>query len=101
MKKTTAANLALILVAVAWPLALFGVFSQMGDPAPDAREQVEAARKWSTAVFFAGALSLIAAIGLAAYALRTAKVRAGIALAAALIPLIVVAGMVMSLFMRY
>ncbi len=93
MKKTTAANVALVLVTLAWPMVLYGSLSQMGDAAPDARAAVEAARRWSSVFFFAGLLSFVASIGLALHALAGARIRARIALVIALLPLLAIAVM--------
>lgn len=90
MTKNSAANVALFLVVLAWPLMVFGIARQMGDPAPWVPQEVtDANHRFALAFLVAGALSLLAATGLALYAIREARLRAAITLAIAALPLVV------------
>jgi hypothetical protein len=93
VKQTTAANMAIVLVAVAWPLAFYGALSQLGDPSPSVpRAHIEAARHLSLAILFTGVLSLFGSLWLSGYAFFAARNRAIVAVAAVIIPLIVIFG---------
>ena len=96
MTKDNAANLALFLVAVAWPLAIFGALHMLADPLPDIpRAEIKAKEHLMVAIFIAGLASLLASLCFGVYAFSAAKVRAGIALAIGLIPIAVIAGTIM------
>jgi ABC-type spermidine/putrescine transport system permease subunit II len=91
LKQTTAANLAMMLVAVAWPLAIYGALSQLGDPSPSvSNAQLNAARHSSLAILLTGVLSLIAASWLSGYAFHGARRRAALTLAAVVMPAVVI-----------
>ncbi|WP_139350331.1 hypothetical protein [Rhodanobacter sp. C03] len=91
MKKTSAANLALILVVAGWLLACYGVMSQLGDPSPSVpHAQIEAARHQSLAVLFIGVASILTALWLSGYSFSTAKVRASACAALVFLPSVAV-----------
>jgi hypothetical protein len=91
MKQTTAANLALLLVAAGWLLAYYGVMSQLGDPSPSVpHAQIEAARHLSLAILFVGVASILTALWLSGYSFSAAKVRAGACTALVLLPSVAV-----------
>lgn len=94
MSKNSAANVNLVVVLLAWPLMFFGIAQQMGDPAPPVSSAtIEATHHFAQAVLLGGALSLFAAIGLALYAVRAAKVRAGIMFTIGAIPVLIAVAM--------
>jgi hypothetical protein len=93
VKQTTAANMAIVLVAVAWPLAIYGALSQLGDPSPSVpRPQIEAARHLSLVILLTGMLCLIGSLWLSGYAFSAARMRAVVAVAAVIIALTVFVG---------
>lgn len=91
VKQTTASNLALVLVAIAWALVCYGALSQMGDYAPATpRAVIEANRHRSTLIWLFGLLCLIGSLWLSGYGFAAAKVRSVLAAVACVAPLLVV-----------
>jgi len=76
MKKTTAANIALMLVVAGWLLMFIGVVSQMGTPSPSmSAVQLEENRHLSLAALLLGSLSLLGGLWLAGYSFLEARAR--------------------------
>lgn len=96
MKHGTAANTALSLAILAWPLAYYGVMSQLGDPAPTVpRSEIEAARQQSHMVLLVGILCLFGSLWLSGYGFPGARVRALVSAALGVLP---AAAVIWSLF---
>ena len=82
------ANLALALVVVGWLLLVWGVLRQLGDPSPMVpRAEIEATRKTSLLLMFAGVTALVSSIWLSGRSFERARVRAALALALFLAPM--------------
>ncbi|MDR6841505.1 hypothetical protein [Pseudoxanthomonas sacheonensis] len=91
MRQTTASNLALALVVLAWPLAYFGVMSQLGDYAPSTpRAVIEANSHRSTIILLAGLLCLFSSLWLSGYSFAGAKIRSVVAAIACVAPMAIV-----------
>jgi hypothetical protein len=91
MKQTSAANLALLLVAAGWSLAYYGVMSQLGDPSPSVSHlQLEASRHLSLVVLCIGVVCVLASLWLAGYSFSAAKVRASVCAALIIFPSVAV-----------
>jgi hypothetical protein len=87
MKHSTAANLALFMVALGWSLAVYGAMTQLGDPHPSVSSAtIKASQHQSRLVMFAGVLFLLASLWLSGYSFPTAKLRSLIAVAACILP---------------
>ncbi|WP_139350896.1 hypothetical protein [Rhodanobacter sp. C01] len=95
MERTKAANLALLLVALGWLLAFYGVMSQVGDPGPTiSPAQIDANRLRSFAILLVGIVCLLSSLWLSGYSFMVAKVRSIVSAAAVVLPSI---GVVLSL----
>ncbi len=69
MKPANASNVALALAVVAWPLAYYGVLSQMGDYGPYVpRAEIVANSHRSIVVLVAGVLCFCSALWLSGFA---------------------------------
>src|SRR5271169_6883108 len=93
LKKTVAANLALILVVVGWLLVTFTVLWNLGDPNPQTphdeilrQQHLFAALMWIAIIF------LLSSQVLAGYAIREAKRRAVLAFVVFALPLLTFGG---------
>jgi hypothetical protein len=90
MRQSTASNLAIVLAALAWPLAFYGAMSQLGDYAPSTpREIIETNQHRSTSILAVGLLCWVGSIWLSGYSFTAAKIRAVIASVACLVLLVV------------
>jgi hypothetical protein len=89
------ANVALVLVAIGWVLASYGVLSMLGDPSPTVpRAQIKAhmaaARHISVALLLIGVQSLAMSLWLAGCSFSAARIRSSCTLAAFIIPATVI-----------
>jgi hypothetical protein len=89
------ANVALVLVAIGWVIASYGVLSMLGDPSPTVpRAQIEAqmtaARHVSVALLLIGVLGLAMSSWLAGFSFSVARIRTSCTLAAFIIPATVI-----------
>lgn len=83
------ANLALALVALGWLLLVWGVLRQLGDPSPMVpRAEIEATRETSLLFMFAGITALVGSVWLSGRAFESARVRAALALAFFVAPMV-------------
>jgi hypothetical protein len=88
MRQTTASNLAIALVVLAWPLTYLGAMSQLGDFAADTpRAVIEAAHLRSVLILSTGLLFFFCSLWLSGYSFKGAKVRSLIAATACLAPI--------------
>jgi hypothetical protein len=82
MKQSVASNLAVGLALLAWPLLIYGLMSQLGDPQPGTSSEVTAAnRRLSVAVLSVGFLCFLGALWLSGFSFTGAKVRSLLAAA--------------------
>ncbi|WP_445145031.1 hypothetical protein [Dyella sp. Tek66A03] len=89
MRKATAANIALCLVAIGWLVSYWGVMAHLGDADPRVpREIIEAENRFYWGVFFGGAVLIVVAMWLAGFGYSEAKVRSIAVAAAIVIPLV-------------
>ncbi len=89
MTPSRAANLSLALVAAGWLAALYGAFSQLGDPAPWVpTSEIEIRRRISMVVLFVGVFALVTGLWLSGYAFGSAKRRSLIAMLVCVLPLV-------------
>jgi Na+/phosphate symporter len=87
--RRTAANVALALCGLAWPLMAYGLLSRLADPAPDiTREQIASAHQISNVVLLVGVVALLGAAWLAGYSFSEARWRAVFVSIACIVPLI-------------
>jgi len=88
MKHSTASNLAIVLAALAWPLAFYGAMSQLGDYDPSTpREVIAAHQHLSISILAAGLLLLASSLWLSGYSFPGAKIRSVVASVMCLAPL--------------
>lgn len=91
MSASRLANLALILVATGWLLAVYGVMSQLGDPAPTvARSVIESQRHVSITVLLIGVMCLLSSLWLSGRSFVEARKRSLLAAALIALPAIAV-----------
>ena len=80
MRQSSAANVALILAVLAWPLTYYGVMSQLGDYHPDIpREFIATNRRVSVGILLTGLLCLLGSLWLSGYSFTCAKSRSIVA----------------------
>jgi hypothetical protein len=91
MSITKLANLALALVPIGWLLALYGVMSQLGDPASTAaRYAIESQRHVSNTILLVGVMCLIASLWLSGSTFAAARKRSLLATASIAIPTVLI-----------
>lgn len=92
MKQSAASNVALALAILAWPLCYYGVLSRLGGYAPDTpKALIERQQLISSAVLFAGLLSLYVSLCLGGFGFSGAKIRSLVAIVVCLgLPLLAV-----------
>lgn len=91
MKPSYAANTALALVAFGWLFAFYGVFSQLGHPAPQIPASViEAALIRSRLILLTGVVALFVSLWLSGYAFTQARWRSLIAALSIALPAIAI-----------
>ena len=91
LKPEFAANLSLILVGFGWLLLIYGVLSQLGDPAPYVpQSELQFQRHLSMAVFLAGVFLLGSALWLSGFSFTFAKKRAIVSMLALAIPFAII-----------
>jgi hypothetical protein len=91
MSITKLANLALALVPLGWLLALYGVMSQLGDPASTApRFAIESHRHVSNTALLVGVTCLIASLWLSGRSFAVARKRSLLATALIAIPTVII-----------
>jgi len=84
-----AANLSLALVGAGWLAAVYGAFSQLGDPAPWVpSSEIEMQRRVSMVILFFGVFALVSALWLSGYAFGSARRRSLIAMLACVLPIV-------------
>ena len=89
MKPTSLANLAIALVVAGWLMGVYGVLSQLGDPAPWVPKSVlEAQRNLSVAFMVAGTLSVSGSLWLSGYCYVHARKRSMLVLGLIIVPAI-------------
>lgn len=89
MRRPTAANIALVFIALGWAISYVGLFTHLGDPNPKvSHEVIEAENKFYWAIFFLGIVLAFGAMWLAGFAYSEAKIRSLIAASMCLFPLI-------------
>jgi hypothetical protein len=80
MRQSVASNFAVLLAVLSWPLACYGVMSQLGDYAPSTPREILAANHHrSVAVLVAGLLCFSSSLWLSGYSFSAAKVRSVVA----------------------
>lgn len=92
MNPLKAANWALILVIVGWPLSYYGAMPhQLGDPAPTITRAVDEAYQLRSFAFLTvGILCLLSSVWLSGHSFTTAKVRSIVSALAVVLPTIAV-----------
>ncbi|TCV91101.1 hypothetical protein EC912_1143 [Luteibacter rhizovicinus] len=89
MNSNRLANLALFLVTIGWLFAIYGVMSQVGDPAPDTPiAQIVATRHRSVAVLVVGVICLLSSLWLSGRVFPEAKVRSILSTVAVVGPIV-------------
>jgi hypothetical protein len=91
MRTSRAANLAIVLAVLAWPLLVYAVLSQLADPMPSlSHAELEALRHRSILVLSCGVLAIVASLWLSGFAYQSARVRSIVAVGLCVVPTIAV-----------
>lgn len=89
MRAVRAANAALALVVIGWISLVYGVLSQLGDPAPWVSvAELESHRHTSLAFMFGGVIALLTSLWLSGYCFSHARKRALATVLLLLVPVV-------------